>query len=429
MNSKTLLVIAGSTLALVGAATWLTSSRTTTFAPVAAASQQRLFPGLADRAGEVAKIVITRGGRQTVVVREGDGPAWKVESLAGYPAKFDALRPLVAGLAEATLTEAKTSKPDLYPRLEVEDASGAAAKSTQVTLLDAKGATMADLVVGKMETGVPSSDPFNPPPSDGVQRRYVRKTGDAQSWLARIEITPPAEALELVERNVLEIRNERVKAATITLPASGDKPPEVVSVSRASDKETAFAIANIPAGMKPKDEFAASRVAQALSYLTLEGVKPAAEINFAAPEAVKGLFECFDGTRVAVTLVEKDAKPWVKFDVSYVEPPAEQADNAEQAEQADKANKADQAATQATVNAAEVTEAKKAIRASVKKDADTLQTKVAAWAYQIPEFKATQLRTRLAELVTAPTPPATPEVPPPAAPNAGGSVLTPEQPR
>lgn len=404
MNSKTLLVIAGSTLALVGAAAWLTSGRSGSSVPAVAGSQERLFPGLAERTGEVAKVVITRAGKQTVVAR--DGGTWKVESLAGYPAKFDVLRPLVGALAEATLTEAKTSKPDLYARLEVEDATAEAARSTQVTLFDAKGGVMADLIVGKMEAGVPSSDPFNPPPSDGVQRRYVRKAGEAQSWLARIEIAPPAEALELVERNVLEIRNERVKGATITHPAAGEASAEVVSVSRTSDKETAFAIANMPSGMKPKDEFAASRVAQALSFLTLEGIKPAAEIDFAAAGAVKGVFECFDGTSVAVTMVEQGGKPWARFEVSYVEPPAEPP------------------AAGAEANAAELTEAQKAIRESVKKDAATLQAKVAGWAYQLPEFKATQLKTRLAELLTAETAPAAPtEVP------VGAGLLVPDQPQ
>lgn len=408
MNSKTLLVIAGSTLALVGAAAWLTSSRGGSSVTAAAGSQEKLFPGLAERTGEVAKVVITRAGKQTVVAR--DGAAWKVESLAGYPAKFDVLRPLVGALAEAQVTEAKTSKPDLYPRLEVEDATAESARSTQVTLLDATGGVMADLIVGKMEAGVPSSDPFNPPPSDGVQRRYVRKAGEAQSWLARIDLAPPAEALELVERNVLEIRNERVKGATITHPAAGDAPAEVVSVSRASDKETAFAIANMPPGMKPKDEFAASRVAQALSFLTLEGVKPAAEIDFNAPGAVRGVFECFDGTSVAVTMVEQGGKPWARFEVTHVEPPAEPPAPA---------------AAGAEATAAELTEAQKAIRESVKKDAAALQAKVAGWAYQLPEFKATQLKTRLAELLTAETPPAaaTTEVP------AGAGLLVPEQPQ
>jgi hypothetical protein len=404
MNNKTLLVIAGSTLALVGAATWLTTSRTASNAPMAVGAKERLFPGLADRSGEVAKVVITRAGRQTVVTREAEGSAWKVESLSGYPAKFEVLRPLVGALAEATVTEAKTSKPDLYSRLEVEDASGDAARSTQVTLMDAKGTVMADLIVGKMEAGAPSSDPFNPPPSDGVQRRYVRKAGEAQSWLAKIDLAPPGEALELVERNVLELRNERVKAATITHPAQGDAPAEVVSVSRANDKETAFAIATMPAGMKPKDEFAASRVAQALSFVTLEGVKPVGEVDFAAPGAVKGVFECFDGTSVTVTLTEQEGKAWAKFEVTHVEPPVDvPADGAEGA-------------------AAEVTEAQKVIRESVRKDAEALAKKVAPWAYQIAEFKATQLRTRLAELVTpeAATP-AAPAVPPP-----GEGLLVPD---
>ena len=50
-------------------------------------------------------------------------------------------------LADMTLVEPKTDKPDLYPRLEVEDPGKG--KSTLVTIKDKSGADIARLIVGK----------------------------------------------------------------------------------------------------------------------------------------------------------------------------------------------------------------------------------------------------------------------------------------
>jgi Domain of unknown function (DUF4340) len=410
MNSKTLVIIAGSTLALVGLAGFLTSTRTTTSEVASpAASREFLYAGLAEKLGDVAKVTIKKGKQEAVVVR--DGAAWKMENKSGYPAKFDALKPIVAGIAQAKVIEPKTSKPDLWSRLEVEDPAAADAKSAMVTLTDAKGATLASLIVGKQDFGAPSDDPMSPPPSDGVMRRFVRRAGENQSWLAQAEINVIADPLELLDRNVIEIKNERVKGVTIAHPASGDQPAETVTISKASEQEKNFSLANMPAGSRLKDEFAASRVAQALSYVTFDDVQPASAIDFTSPAAVHGTFECFDGTSIAFTLVEKDGKQWAKFGTTFTETPAAApvapatpAPSTPEANAAADINAKPAPATPATPAAKDLTEAQKVIRESVKKDAAELDARLSKWAYALPEFKHTQLRTKIADLIAAAQP-------------------------
>ena len=59
-----------------------------------------------------------------------------VEEKGGYPADVAKVQQALLGLADLTFVEPKTRKPDLYPRLEVEDADKPGTKSTLVTVTD-----------------------------------------------------------------------------------------------------------------------------------------------------------------------------------------------------------------------------------------------------------------------------------------------------
>lgn len=426
MNSKTLIIIAGTTLALVGLATLVNSRGGGTAATATASSRERLFAGLSDKLTDVAKVTIKKGSQEAVLVKNGS--TWTVENKSGYPAKFDVLRPIVAGVAEASIIEPKTSKPELYGKLEVEDPGQEGAKSVLVTLADAKGTTMASLIVGKQDFGGTNADPFNPPPSDGKTKRFVRRAGEPQSYLVEAELIPQPEALEFVDRSIVEIKNERIKSVVITHPGENAAAGEVVRISRASDKEQNFALEGTPEGFKLKDEFAASRIAQSLSYVTLDDVKPASEFDWNDPKAVKGIFECFDGTSISFTMIEKDGKQWARFAAAYAQAPvaspaqpAVPAPNAEPAKPADgpsangvadltaAAPESQPAATPAAPAAPksdELTEAQRVINESIKKDAAELQKRLEAWAYALPEFKSSQLRTKAQDLLVPATPPA-----------------------
>ena len=442
MNSKTLVIIAGTTLALVGLAALVGNRGGASSSATSSTSRERLYTGLSEKLSDVSKVVIKKGAQEAILVKDAAG-LWTVENKSGYPAKFDALRPIVAAVAEAAIIEPKTSKPDLYAKLEVEDPAQEGSKSSVVTMMDSKGTTLANLIVGKQDFGGAASDPFNPPPSDGKTKRFVRRVGEPQSYLIEAELTPQPDPLEFVDRSIVEIKNERIRAAVITHPGENGAPGEVISISRANEQEKNFALAGMPEGSKLKDEFAASRVAQALSYVTFDDVKPASEFDWADPKAIRGTFDCFDGTTISFTMIEKDGKYWAKFGAKFVEEasPAVPATvpAAAKPEPADgpAANAAaDINAPQATekpadpikpadaAKPAELTEAQKVIRESMKKEAAELDVKFGKWAYALPEFKSTQLRTKLADLIAAATPPVPPAGEnPPSAP-----LIMPDQP-
>ena len=94
-----------------------------------------VLPELRQKLDGVVRIALLRAGAKTTLVRWGD--RWVVAEKGNYPADGGKVRQALAGLAELRYVEPKTSKAELYPRLEVEDVSQKDAKSTLVTVSDA----------------------------------------------------------------------------------------------------------------------------------------------------------------------------------------------------------------------------------------------------------------------------------------------------
>ena len=108
-----------------------------------------------------------------------DKDAWTLADRGGYPAKAEAVRALLVKLAEAELVESKTRNKDRYALLELEDPAAKDAKSRLLRLLDDKGGVIAEAIVGKKRF-----DAFGGSKSG----TYVRKPGDAQTWLTNADL-------------------------------------------------------------------------------------------------------------------------------------------------------------------------------------------------------------------------------------------------
>ncbi|MGH7060058.1 MAG: hypothetical protein ACREFH_06720, partial [Stellaceae bacterium] len=121
------------------------------------------------------------------------------------------------------------------------------------------------------------------------------------------------------------------------------------------------------ADIKYKSETATGEPAQALETLDLTDVVPAAKLPVPKKGVTTASYTTFDGLTIGLKLFAADKKDWV--------------------------------AVSATGAGKEAAEAKK------------IEARVSPWRYQVPEFKAQMLETKLADLVAPPPPP-----PPPATP-------------
>jgi Domain of unknown function (DUF4340) len=301
-----------------------------------AAPGERALPALAAKLADVATVELMRNGFAVTFVR--DGESWLVKEKSDYPAAAGKVRQIVLAMADLTLVEAKTQKPDLYPRLEVEDPGQG--KSTLVSLKDRSDAVIAKLIVGKRRYDRLGAG------NDGV---YVRKPGEAQAWLARGSLEFAGEMSSWLDRRILDIPEKRVAKVTVTQP---DGTSLVVSRSA---PEARFAVEGTPADAKFKSDGAAGEPAMALETLDLDDVKPAAELPVPDKDVVTASFTTFDGLTVDVRLIERDKTNWISVS--------------------------------AAGSAATETEAKQ------------IDDKVSRWTYAIPSYKAKMLETKLGDLL------------------------------
>lgn len=364
--------------AALGVAAWMVdrSGRASTVAG-ATDLPARVLEVLEAKVNDVASVTIKRSGVEfTVSKGETD---WVVVEKGNYPVKIEQVKEAIVTLAELKPVERKTSKPENYSKIgvqepEVKGPDGTivgSAGPALVTLRDKQGQVLGAAIVGNQKPGT------NP-------EVYVRKAGDAQAWLASGRLEVPGDALGWVDRQIMNLPKERIKSGTIVLPDG-----QSVTASREKPEEPMLAVQNIPAGRELTSASAAEPIAQELNYMTLEDVAPAATAGFVdpAPEGVEpgphSEFHTFDGLVVRVQTLTKAKKAWAKFEVSFDEG----------------------AATAAAVPDGGKGALKPGV--DVKKEASELQAKVGAWGFQISEYKAKALATKMDDLLkplVAPTP-------------------------
>jgi hypothetical protein len=334
MRARSLILLASATAALVAVAIVVLASGDRGVSR--AAPGQSAFPALAARLGDVASVTVSRDGTTMTLIRDGDN--WLVAEKGNYPANAAKISQIVRAMADLTLVEPKTQNPDLYPRLEVEDPGNG--KSTLVAVKDKSGGDLAQAIVGKRRYDRLGAG------NDGV---YLRKPGEAQSWLARGTLDPSGDAASWLDRQIIDISEKKIAKVTLT-QADGSK----LVISR-SAPEAKFAVEDAPADAKFKSETATSGPATALETLDLDDVKPAGELPVPDKNVVTASFTTFDGLTVDLRLMERDKADWIAIS-ALGSGPAE---------------------------------------ANAKK----IEGKVSLWTYAIPAYKANLLKTKLADLI------------------------------
>jgi hypothetical protein len=334
MQKRSLILLASATVVLVALAIFALASADRGVSR--AAPGEPAFPALAAKLGDVASVTLWRDGSSLTFVR--DGGSWLVSEKGNYPANTAKISQLVLAMADLTLVEAKTQKPDLYPRLELDEPDKG--KSAQVSVKDKAGGIIAQGIVGKRRYDRLGAG------NDGV---YLRKPGDAQAWLARGSVDPSGEPSSWLDRRILDISEKNIAKVSLT-QADGAK----LVISRASP-DAKFAVEDPPADAKFKSEATISGPATALETFDLDDVKPGTELSVPDKDVVTTSFTTFDGLTVDIRMLQRDKTDWI--------------------------------AISATGSGPAEAEAKK------------IDERVSRWSYAIPSYKANLLKTKLADLI------------------------------
>jgi len=380
MNTRTFTIMGAVTLILVGAAVWVSQHKDTALPQTG----QRVFPDLMAKINEVAAIRVSAAEGTFTIVREGE--SWNVEEKHRYPAHVGKIREALIGLGELTILEPKTSKPEFYEKLGVQDVEAEGASSTEVTLTDAAAATLAKLIVGNQH-------PAGTPGQDEV---YVRKSGDPQTWLAMGNLSVPTMADEWLDKNFLEVEPKRVRSLRISHPDA-----TTLRVAKEKPDDHDFTVVNLPTGTEVESQFAVNNLVSTITSLSFDDVKPKSEIAFNDQSVVTAVFETFDGLEVTVTLLPEDEKHYVKVSAAFKDdliwkPESEEGADAEKhAEETQEADNAEKEETD--VSTPEKPTIKPA--AEVKTEIEALNKRVAEWVYVLPTFRAETLLKKPEDLV------------------------------
>lgn len=384
MTSRNLSILGLVAVIAVVAGIWLAGRQTSSPAQESAL----LYPELSKELDAVTAVrIVKAGGTPAVELKRGES-GWTVTERNNYPADDAKLRKLISSLADAKLVEEKTSNPESYKTLGVEDVSDAAAGGMQLELDGPKQPVK--LIVGKQ--------------ASGAQSHYVRRAGEPKSWQINKSLDTSASADQWLRKEIIDVSADRVQSAEVRVGTA--KPYSVVKKTRA---DADFTVEGLPKGKELSSPSAADSFASALSSLQLSDVQPASAVTD-KPSATSTI-RTFDGLVTELTGWEKDDKHYVALKTSYDAALAEKfkvataetekketaAEGDKAADDKDAADKGTEGAPPAADKPAEET-AKPATR-NVEEEASKANAQLTGWVYEIPAWKYDSIFKPIDELI------------------------------
>lgn len=330
-------------------------------------------------------------------IRQDDAPGahrgmhWGVEQRAGYPIDGTKLRKLLLSIAEAKIAEEKTSDPERYASLGVQDlAAGAGGVRIEIDAPEP-----VNLIVGKRGTS--------------AQSNYVRRAGEPQSWLIDTAIDVPTAPEDWLRRDLLDVSADRLQSAAVTL-----RGVRTYTASKAARADTDFKVEGLPRGKKLSSPSAANSAATALVGLKLDDVQPAAAFEAGAADA-HAEFRTFDGLIVNLDGWQREGRHFISARISFDpeqagrftpvsasdadSPEARQAETPDDIQgdvpgdvrgpaRSDAASDTPEAGAGTTSGADRGTAAGSPTgNGEVARQAQALQARLAGWVYEIPDYK------------------------------------------
>jgi hypothetical protein len=273
-----------------------------------AASHEQVFPDLASNPDAVAKIVIETGAERFSLVRGDEG--WLAPEKHNYRASLSGVRKLIVGLADMRFAAAKTARPELFERLEVNDPSDEAT-SRLVRVEDSVGKILAEAIIGKRKYSLTG---------DQRQGTYLRMPGETQSWLVTGGLEVEEQLSHWLDRQIIDLANDKIQQIEIN-PAEGQSYTLARETADAS-----FALDTVPGDRAVKDGETFGRLSSALSSLKFDDVRPL-DASAAGVADATARFVTFDGLEVTAYLSSDGEMTWVRFEA--------QADGGDSSSQAD----------------------------------------------------------------------------------------------
>ncbi|GAB4200120.1 MAG: hypothetical protein Tsb002_36130 [Wenzhouxiangellaceae bacterium] len=359
MQGQRFLLLVIVTVALVAGAWWLSQSDQP---GDSVASGNALFPQLESTVNDVSRVDILGSGSEIIVQLERGDSSWTVANRDGFTADWDKVRDLLRALAQATIIEQKTSNPELYDRLGVQDIDAEGSERFLIKLDDNDELAV---IVGLSA-------------SDGSGGRYVRRANEAQALLIDQSLTISNLTKEWLSKEVIDFQPTRVNEVVIR-----HSDGEVLRAKRDADDPSKVNLLNVPEGRELGSPWAINALPNSISRVNLEDVRPA-QAAMAEPD-LSVLFVADNGLNIQLDLHEEgDSEYWMQVSAN-AEPTAAIADSGESS-----AGDSDAAAGEGDE---EVAPPDPAV------EAQQINDRLNGWEFRIAEFKYNGWAKKLEDLL------------------------------
>lgn len=221
--------------------------------------QTALIPGLAEQVNDVTWVRLTSAGGESVATLRREDDAWVVEEASAYRADWDRVRTLLSALAEAEIIEEKTSKPEYYARLGVEDVSSAEAAGVLVEFAEDSG--LPAVIIGYL--------------AQGREGQYARLAGSEKSVLIDSSLDLSKDRSAWLDKGIIDISDAEVVEYEIEHPDGA-----LVKAVKTSADDESFDLLDIPAGREIRSEQSLDAPARSLASLDFQSVVPAEQLSW-----------------------------------------------------------------------------------------------------------------------------------------------------
>ncbi|MCY4471018.1 MAG: DUF4340 domain-containing protein [Thiotrichales bacterium] len=260
-----------------------------------------VFPAFNDRIDSVTHVAVSRADGRFVLARRAGG--WANMGIGGYSATSTRLEDVLGAVAGLRYVEPRTKRRTLHHKLGVEDVA-AGAKSTRLTIKDAAGAVLADVIAGKRKEAVAGRY---------RQGTYIRLPGDERAWLAEGSLDVHHDAPDWSDRAVVDI-DAGALATLVVTHADG----EVVALHRNRPGDRKLALMNPPAGAGVEHQYQIDYMAGLLQGVEFDDAMRAGMADLEAIPAFEVVAQSQSG--LAVTLrasaPEEDGSVWTRIEAT-----------------------------------------------------------------------------------------------------------------
>ncbi len=294
MNTKSLIILI--IFLLVGAGAYFSSTAKNSINTSESIGAE-IIPGLQAALNDVTELQVLQANNQVLATLQRQQNGWSVKERNQYPADISKIRSALLSLAEAKMVEQKTSNPDLYNKLGVEqldinDAQGVKAVITY-------GSQKSELIVGKPGPQINKS-------------RYVRPANSDVSWLVDRKIDLKYEPDYWLRKDILSIEPSDVAAVTILLQDNAK-----LEIRNSGDDKDTFEVVNLTDPNSRAIEAELHQVTNALSSFQLLDV--AEKATFANIEStMKVNYQLKSGVNIDVTAYEVEEEYFAALDFGLI---------------------------------------------------------------------------------------------------------------